>query len=257
MSTTHALSLGEELEKRQIAVLRREGGAPGLFWLGGFMSDMRGTKAEAIDHLAAERGLGMTRFDYSGHGESGGSIEDGTISRWLDEAHAVFMTTRGPQILLASSMGAWLALLLNQRLREQGEDRVQAMVLLAPAVDMTEDLLRKNFTPEQLHDLHHRGRVEQPSQYGPDPYILTERLITDGASHLLFDKGTITTGCPVTIVQGAEDPDVPPAHAIKLLTHLTQDPVTFTLIPGGDHRLSRDEDIEVLERAISAYLDAR
>lgn len=255
MSTSQALSLGEELEKRQIAILRREGGTPGLFWLGGFMSDMHGTKAEALDHLAAERGLSMTRFDYSGHGESGGTIEDGTISRWLDEAHAVFKTTRGPQIVVASSMGGWLALLLNQRLRDEGQNRVHAMVLVAPAVDMTEDLMRKTFTPEQLHDLHNVGRVEQPSKYGPEPYILTKRLIADGAGHLLFDNGTITTGCPVTILQGGEDPDVPPAHAIKLLVHLTRDPVTFTLVPGGDHRLSRDEDIEMLERAVTEYLD--
>lgn len=255
MTNAHALTLGEQLEERQIAILRREGDTPGLFFLGGFMSDMRGSKAQAIDQMGAQRGLAVTRFDYSGHGESGGDISQGTISRWLDEAQAVFATTRGPQILIGSSMGGWLALLLNRRLRAEADSRVKAIVLVAPATDMTEDLMRKSFTPEQLHDLHNKGYVEKSSEYSPHPYILTGELIADGARHLLLSKGSIVAGCPVTILQGGKDDDVPPEHALKLLSHLTSDPVTFSLVPDGDHRLSRDEDLELLERAIAAYLD--
>jgi pimeloyl-ACP methyl ester carboxylesterase len=236
---------------RDIAVLRRAGGGPGLFWLGGFKSDMIGSKAGALDTLGAELGLGVTRFDYSGHGVSGGDFLDGTISVWLEDALAVFATTEGPQIVVGSSMGGWLALLLNKTLRESGAHRVAAIVLIAPAVDMTEDLMRATFSPQELHDLHAKGRVEQPSDYSDEPYVLTEKLISDGAKHLLFGKGSIVTGCPVAILQGGRDPDVPPDHALKLLSHLTQDPVTFTLIPDGDHRLSRDQDLEKLKDTVT------
>lgn len=245
------LSVGADDAAREIAMLSRAGAAPGLFWLGGFKSDMIGSKAEALDALGAELGLMVTRFDYSGHGVSGGDFRDGTISRWLEEALAVFATTKGPQIVVGSSMGGWLALLLNKALRERGASRVHAIVLIAPAVDMTEDLMRLTFTPQELHDLHMKGRVEQPSDYSDEPYVLTETLISDGAKHLLFGKGSIVTGCPVHILQGGQDTDVPPAHALKLLSHLTQDPVGFTLIPDGDHRLSRDEDIAKLRDIVT------
>lgn len=238
-------------DKHRIAILRREGVTPGLFWLGGFKSDMIGSKAEALDQLGAKLGLAVTRFDYSGHGQSEGDFLDGSISQWLEDGLAAFATTEGPQIIIGSSMGGWLALLLNKALREKGEDRIKAIVLIAPAVDMTEDLMRASFSPAELHDLHMKGRVEQPSEYADEPYVLTEKLITDGHKHLLFGKGSIVTGCPVHILQGGQDPDVPPAHALKLLSHLTQDPVTFTLIPDGDHRLSRDEDLTRLKEVVT------
>lgn len=232
---------------RDIAVLRRAGDTPGLFWLGGFKSEMTGSKATALAELGEKLGLGVTRFDYSGHGASAGEFTDGTISSWLEDALAVFASTVGPQIVIGSSMGGWLALLLNKALRAAtGENRVQAMVLIAPAVDMTEDLMRARFTPEEVHTLHMHGRIEQPSDYSDEPYVLTEDLIADGAKHLLFGKGSIVAGCPVVILQGGKDPDVPPEHALHLLAHLTLDPVTFTLIPDGNHSLSRDEDLEKL-----------
>ena len=245
------IKVGTGAAAREIAMLRRPGKAPGLFWLGGFKSDMIGTKAETIDALGAKLGVQVTRFDYAGHGQSGGDFLDGTVSGWLEEALAVFATTTGPQILIGSSMGGWLALLLNKALRADGRDRVQAMVLIAPAIDMTEDLMRASFTPAELHDLQVKGQVEQPSQYSDDPYIITQKLISNGHQHLLFNKGSIVTGCPVHILQGGQDPDVPPAHAQKLLTHLTRDPVTFTLIPDGDHRLSRAEDLAKLADVVT------
>lgn len=235
---------------REIAILRRAGKAPGLCWLGGFRSEMTGSKASAIDALGGALGLGVTRFDYSGSGASGGDFEDGTVTRWLEEALAVFATTRGAQIVIGSSMGGWLALLLNKALRDKGDSRVKALVLIAPAVDMTEDLMRTTFSPAELHTLHNAGKVEQKSAYSDDPDILTEKLILDGERHLLFPHGSIVCGCPVAILQGGRDEDVPKEHAFKLLSHLTQDPVTFTLIPDGEHRLSREADLEKLRDVV-------
>lgn len=243
------IAVGTGSAAREIAVMRRTGAQPGLFWIGGFRSDMEGSKAQALDALGAEKGLAVTRFDYSGHGRSGGDFLDGTISRWLEEALAVFATTQGPQIVVGSSMGGWITLLLNKALREKGVDRVKAIVLIAPAADMTRDLMRDIFTDAELADLWEKGRVEQPSDYSDEPYVLTKGLIEDGDSHLLL-TGPIRTHCPVAILQGGKDTDVPPAHALKLVSHLISDPVTFTLIPDGDHRLSREPDIEKLRQTV-------
>jgi len=245
------ITLGADEAQRQIALLVRDGENPGLFWLGGFKSDMTGKKAQALDELGGDLGLAVTRFDYSGHGASSGEFLDGSISQWLEDAHHAFAATSGSQIIIGSSMGGWLALLLNRMLREKGDNRVKAIVLIAPAVDMTEDLMRATFTPGELHDLHMKGRVEQPSDYSDEPYILTEKLISDGHQHLMFGNGSIITGCPVHILQGGGDTDVPVTHALKLLSHLTQDPVTFTLIPDGDHSLSRDEDLKKLREVVT------
>jgi len=243
------LRVGPDADARDIAVLARPGRAPGLFWLGGFRSDMEGSKAQALDALGAAEGLAVTRFDYSGHGVSGGDFLDGTISRWLEEALAVFATTEGEQIVVGSSMGGWLALLLNRALRQRGDARVKAMVLIAPATDMTRDLMRETFTDAELLDLWEKGRVEQPSDYSPEPYVLTRTLIEDGDTQLLFGA-PIGPPCPVAILQGGQDPDVPPAHELTLVSHLVSDPVTFPLAPDGDHRLSRDADLELLRQTV-------
>lgn len=253
---SETLSVGSAGAGRDIAVLRRAGQPPGLFWLGGYRSDMLGGKASALDAYGAGRGLAVTRFDYSGHGQSGGDFLDGTISRWLEEALAVFATTSGPQIVVGSSMGGWLALLLNRALREAGDERVKALILIAPAVDMTEELMLKGFTRAELKSLRERGLVEQPSDYSDEPYPITAALIEDGRTHLMLDRG-IATGCQVTILQGGRDTDVPKEHALRLLSHLLSDPVTFTLVPDGDHRLSRPEDLKLLEAALDrAIADA-
>lgn len=250
---TLRIDVGDGPDRREIAVLRRLGAAPGLFWLGGFRSEMTGSKATALDAYGARRGLAVTRFDYSGHGQSGGDFMGGTISRWLEEALAVFATTEGPQVVVGSSMGGWLALLLNRALRAEGIDRVGSMILIAPAVDMTAELMRDTFTRKQKKEMKDNGVVYEPSDYG-DPYPLTRTLIEDGDRHLLFGQG-ILTWCPVTILQGAQDRDVPREHAMKLVQHLLTDPVTMTLVPDGDHRLSRDEDIALLERTLDRAVD--
>jgi pimeloyl-ACP methyl ester carboxylesterase len=246
--------VGEGEAVRQIAMLVREGSTPGILWLSGFRSEMTGNKARALDAFGAANGMAVTRFDYSGHGKSGGDFLDGTISRWLEETLAVFDTTSGPQIVVGSSMGGWIALLLARALIERGTSRLKALILIAPGVDMTEDLMRGEFTPEDYDTLTREGVLLQPSQYSDEPYPITSKLIEDGMHHLLFG-GVIETGCPVTILQGGRDPDVPQEHALKLVAHLLFDPVTLTLIPDGDHRLSREQDLRLLETAVRRALE--
>lgn len=249
------LDVGAGGAARRIAVLRREGRAPGIFWLGGFRSEMTGSKAAALDSLGVESGAAVTRFDYSGHGQSGGDFLDGTISRWLEESLAVFATTHGPQVVVGSSMGGWLALLLARELNRRGEgERLKQVVLIAPAVDMTEELMLKGFSKKQLKALQEAGRVDEPSEYSDEPYPITAALIEDGRRHLLFGRG-IDVGAPVTILQGGRDRDVPREHTMRLVQHLLVDPVTMTLIPDGDHRLSRPEDLELLKAAVQRALD--
>jgi pimeloyl-ACP methyl ester carboxylesterase len=240
---------------RPIAVERRAGRAPGLFWLSGFRSDMTGSKALAVDAFGASHGLGVTRFDYSGHGQSGGDFNQGTISRWLEEALAVFASTAGPQIVIGSSMGGWLALLLARALRRRGEARINGLVLIAPAVDMTE-LMEAQMPKKYRKLLDKQGYVDTPSDYSAAPYRINKTLIEDGRQHLLFGRA-IAAGCPVAIVQGARDRDVPREHAAKLVQHLLTDPVTFTLIPDGEHRLSRPSDIAVLEATIGQVIEGK
>ena len=242
-----------EIGGRSIAVERRAGATPGLFWLGGYRSDMAGSKASAVDEWGAKMGLAVTRFDYSGHGLSGGDVNTGTISQWLDEAEAVFAHTSGPQIVVGSSMGGWLALLLNRRLRAQGNERVRALVLIAPAVDMTE-LMLSRMTKKQRREFDKAGFVEEPSEYSEKPYRIERTLIEDGKRHLLFGRA-IETGCPVAILQGAKDRDVLKEHAMKLVEHIVNDPVTITLVPDGDHRLSRPEDLALLGRTIERMIE--
>jgi pimeloyl-ACP methyl ester carboxylesterase len=247
------LSVGTDIAGRQIAVRRREGAVPGLFWLGGFKSDMRGTKAEALDLWARNNGRAMTRFDYSGHGESGGTFTDGTIGRWLEETRAVFDAfCRGPQVVVGSSMGGWLALLLTRELmrRTQAEASVVRLVLVAPAVDFTEELMWKRFSPEVKREIEQTGVWARPSQYSDEPYPITRGLIEEGRKHLLLD-GMIETGCPVRILQGVQDPDVPWQHTVELTSRFARDDVVLTLVKDGDHRLSRPEDIERLIAAVA------
>lgn len=249
MESVEFVEVGEGAESRRIAVLRRPGRTPGIFWLNGYRSEMTGTKASMLDAFGAERGIAVTRFDHSGNGQSGGDFLDGTISRWLEESLAVFATTSGPQVIVGSSLGGWLALLMARELRRQGIDRVKALILIAPAVDATAELMTKRMSKAQLAALQRDGVVQRPSQYSDQPYPYTAKLIEDGNRHLMFGKG-IDVGAPVTILQGGKDPDVPRDHALKLVQHLLTDQVTFTLVPDGDHRLSREEDLELLRAAV-------
>jgi len=249
------LDCGTGSEARRIAVRGRDGGSPGVFWLGGFRSDMRGTKAEALHAWAAQHGRACVRFDYSGHGESGGEFADGTIGRWLEESVAVFEACcEGPQVVVGSSMGGWLALLLNRALkgRPAAKASIAALVLIAPAVDFTEALMWKQFPAKVKREIEKSGVWRRPSNYGDAPYPITRGLIEEGRSHLMLG-GLIETGCPVRILQGVQDPDVPFAHAMELVTRLAHDDVVLTLVKDGDHRLSRPEDLERLMAAVAEF----
>jgi pimeloyl-ACP methyl ester carboxylesterase len=253
------LDVGHGDTPRRIAVRRRSGATPGLLWLGGFKSDMGGTKAAALDRWAAAHGRSCVRFDYSGHGESGGAFTDGTIGRWLEESIAVYDAfCRGPQVVVGSSMGGWLALLLARALRRRppanGPTSIAGMVLIAPAVDFTEELMWKRFPADVKRKLETDGVWERPSPYSDEPYPITAGLIEEGRSHLLLG-GLIETGCPVRILQGIADPDVPWGHAVELVSRLARDDVVLSLIKDGDHRLSRPEDIERLIVAVSEFCE--
>jgi pimeloyl-ACP methyl ester carboxylesterase len=250
-----SLAVGTGKGARRIALRQRQGSVPGLFWLGGFKSDMRGIKALALDQWAAAHGRAMTRFDYSGHGESAGEFAEGTIGRWLEESLAVFdACCRGPQVLIGSSMGGWLALLLAREVscRKEPPATVAGLVLIAPAVDFTEELMWKRFPPEARRAIEDSGAWARPSLYSDEPYLITRGLIEEGRRHLLLG-GMIETGCPVRILQGVMDPDVPWQHALELVARFARDDVVLTMIKGGDHRLSRPEDIERLITAVAEF----
>lgn len=226
------------------------GNAPGLVWLGGFASDMEGTKANFLDDWARERGRACLRFDYSGHGRSGGRFEDGCIGDWLEQSLFLFEgSTQGPQIVVGSSMGAWIALLLARRLAEKGASgRLAGLVLLAPAVDFTEALIFASLDAAARRELEEKGVVMRPSDYGPETPI-TRKLIEEGRKHLLLG-GLIRTHARVHIIQGMRDADVPWRHALTIVEHLSADPATLTFIADGDHRLSREEDLAQIAAAI-------
>lgn len=248
---THLFELGDGVDRRTIAAAVREGAAPPVLWLGGFRSDMRATKAEALDGWAAATGRRFVRFDYSGHGVSGGRFEDGTLSRWLADAllAAERLAPERP-VLVGSSMGGWIALLMARALRALGPERAPSgLVLIAPAVDFTERLMWATLPEEARERIARDGVYLRPSAYSPEPTPITRALIEDGRQHLLLG-GPITAGCPVHILQGMQDPDVPWRHALNLVEHLPGDPVQLTLVNDGDHRLSRPEDLERLVAAV-------
>jgi pimeloyl-ACP methyl ester carboxylesterase len=248
------IDVGTDDGGRRIAVRARAGSAPGLFWLGGFNSDMKGTKALALDAWATGQGRACVRFDYSGHGESGGAFIDGTIGRWLEESVAVFERfCRGPQIVIGSSMGGWMALLLAREIarREGSHASLAGLVLIAPAPDFTEQLMWNGFSAEVREEITTKGVWLRPSPYGDGaPYPITRALIEEGRSHLLLGSA-IEVGCPVRILQGAQDPDVPWQHAFALAHRLPSEDVVLTMIQDGDHRLSRPQDIARIIAAVS------
>ena len=252
------LDVGTGPAVRRIAVRERPGGSPGVFWLGGFKSDMQGTKAVALDDWAQRQARACTRFDYSGHGESGGAFQDGTIGRWLEDTAAVFAQAQGPQILVGSSMGGWIALLLVRELKRRAASgqavpaKVAGLVLIAPAVDFTEELMWKNFSAEVKREIEEKGSWTRPSAYDAGGYPITRALIEEGRNHLMLG-GLIEIGCPVRILQGVQDPDVPWRHAAELSSRLAHDDVVLTLVKDGDHRLSRPEDLARLIAAVTEF----
>jgi pimeloyl-ACP methyl ester carboxylesterase len=245
------LEVGEGTARRAIAYLRlpaTEPGRPGLVWLCGLKSEMTSTKAAALVQWAGEQGLAALRFDYSGHGQSEGRFEDGTVSRWLEEARASFTElTQGPQILVGSSMGGYIALLLLRALMEEGSaeaERIKALVLIAPAWDMA-DLMWTNLPESARKEITERGVYLRPSRYGDGPYAITRALIEDGRRHLIGSR-PFDPGRPIHILHGLQDPDVPWEHTLDLVAHLTGNWVRVAAVPDGEHRLSRPEDIALL-----------
>jgi len=223
-----------------------EGRAPGVMFLGGFMSDMTGTKATSLEAWAVREGLEFTRFDYQGHGASSGRFDEGTIGLWAEDALAVLdKVTSGPQILVGSSMGGWMMLLTALSRPE----RVAGLVGIAPAPDFTEDLMWDLFDESIRREITEKGVWNRPSEYGPEPQPITRTLIEDGRNRLLL-RGPIAFDKPVRLLHGMRDPDVPWQVSLKLAEALTTDDVRVTLIKDGDHRLSRDQDIDLLCRTV-------
>jgi pimeloyl-ACP methyl ester carboxylesterase len=234
------LDVGSDATARRIAYLSQAGhpGEPGLLWLAGLKSDMVSTKAEALSHFAAERGLSYTRFDYSGHGQSEGMFENGTIGDWLEEALAVFSElTTGAQIVVGSSTGGHIALLMLRHLATEDTReaaRLRGLVLIAPAWDLTEELMWKAFPETARQEMLDQGYTLRPSEYG-EPYRITHRFIEEGRDHLLARR-PFNPGRPISILQGAQDKDVPIEHVRELTRFVEGDWVKFVEVPDGEHR---------------------
>jgi pimeloyl-ACP methyl ester carboxylesterase len=249
---------GPESARRRIAVIAAE--PPGrkskicVVWLGGYRSDMTGTKAITLEEHAVSLGLGFVRFDYSGHGASSGHYTEGTISIWLEDALAVLRacTAKRRLILVGSSLGGWIALRVVQELRKTKEaKRLAGLVLIAPAPDFTADLIEPQLTDKERASLAENGYFEEPSEYSAEPNRYTRLLLEDGRRNLVLTD-LIETGCPVHILQGMQDPDVPYKHALKTMERIVGDDAILTLIRDGDHRLSRPADLERICSAVSA-----
>ncbi len=233
----------------RIACRKRDGAGPGLVWLGGFRSDMLGTKASFLYDWASAQGRAFLRFDYSGHGESDGRFEDGAIGDWAGDALAAFdAMTDGPQILIGSSMGGWIATLIA---KERAE-RIAGIIYIAPAPDFTERLMWPSFTEEQRRRMKTEGRLELPSDYSDEPEIITRKLIEDGRKRLVM-TGSVPIDCPVRILQGMKDDAVPWRHALAFAEQLTSSDVEIVLTKEGDHRLSTPEDLERLAATLTAF----
>ena len=243
---------------RRIATLNDPGGSPGLMWLPGFKSEMTSTKATALAAWAHERKLASTRFDYSGHGQSSGNFTEGRIGLWLEEAAAVFTSmTRGPQIVVGSSMGGYIALLLLRHFQRHDPGqagRIRALVLIAPAWDMTEELMWSRFDERIKSSILATGVWERPSAYG-DSYPITLGLIEEARNHLLARKPW-DPGCPVRIIHGQLDPDVPWQHSQDLAAFLQGDRTEITTVEDGEHRLSRPQDIELMFAIIDRLMSS-
>ena len=231
----------------RLAWRRADGAGPTVVWQGGFMSDMTGTKAEALSDWAVATGRAYVRFDYFGHGASSGQFRDGTITRWRADALAVIDDlTKGDLILVGSSMGGWIACLAAMVRPE----RVKAMVLIAPAPDFTEKLMAPEIPPDGHAALAADGVWMRPSEYG-EAYPITRQLLQDGGRWSILTGEPIPISVPVRVLQGGQDPDVPWRHALELALAFRGDDVVFSLIRDGDHRLSRPEDLARLLAAVT------
>lgn len=246
--------------RRRIATLATPSALPGgggLMWFPGLKSDMVSTKAAALAEWASTRGIGMTRFDYSGHGRSSGRFEDALVGDWVDEAEAVFLdATAGPQFLVGSSTGAHVALVLLRRLMTKNPEeasRIKGLVLIAPAWDLTEALMWDVFDERQRAELMEQGRTVLPSDYDPAGFVITRAFIEEGRNHL-FRNRPFDPGRPIHIIQGHRDTSVPLEHARRLAALVTGGWAEITEVPDGDHRLSRPEDLALLFSVVETMM---
>ncbi len=231
MSDLHHL---QTPQGRRLACHPLAGRGPGLVFLGGFRSDMTGSKALHLAAWAAHQGRAFLRFDYSGHGASSGDFLDGCIGDWAEDARAAIEAlTEGPQILVGSSMGGWISLLLARAMPQ----RIHALIGIAAAPDFTEDSMWDDFTPEQRATLLQTGEIALPSEYSAEPYRITRRLIEDGRRHLVL-RSPLNLPFPVRLLQGTDDADVPVSVALRLLNHATGPDIRLQLVKGADHRFS-------------------
>jgi len=246
------LKENHRLAYHRIAARGEGTNAPGVVFLGGFCSDMTGTKALWLEDWAKSRGRAYLRFDYRGHGESSGAFLDGAIGDWADDAAAaVTRLTEGPQILVGSSMGGWIALLLARRMPE----RVAGLIGIAAAPDFTEDSMWETFDEAQRAALAERGRVELPSDYSDEPYVITRRLIEDGRQNLVL-RSPLRLPFPVRLLQGTADTDVPVSVALRLLAHIDSDDARLTLVKGADHRFSGESELKLIGKTLHGMTQA-
>ncbi|MBD3679825.1 MAG: alpha/beta hydrolase [Rhodobacteraceae bacterium] len=235
---------------RRIAFNRSPGAGPGVVFLGGFKSDMEGTKAVHLEAWARAQGRAFLRFDYSGHGESSEAFTDGCIGDWAEDAEAAITSlTEGPQILVGSSMGGWISLILATRI----PDRIAGIVGIAAAPDFTEDSMWANFTDRQKAELADTGQVALPSDYG-EPYIITRRMIEDGRNHLVL-RQPMPLPFPVRLLQGTADADVERSVPLRILDHAEGADIRLTLVKGADHRFSTPECLWLIENSVAEVLD--
>lgn len=232
---------------RRIAFHQTAGQGPGVVFIHGFRSDMNGTKSVFLQEWAERTGRAFLRFDCSGHGQSGGDFFDGCIGDWAADAMAAIAAlTTGPQILVGSSMGGWLSLLVARAMPEL----IAGFVGIAAAPDFTEDSMWASFTEAQKAELAAQGRVALPSEYSNDPYIITRRLIEDGRNQLVL-RDPLALPFPVRLLQGTADVDVPPAVALRLLDHATSPDMRLLLVKGADHRFSTPECLDLIAATVA------
>ncbi len=240
----------ETPEGRRIAYHRTEGAGPGVVFLGGFRSDMDGTKALYLEDWAKARGQAFLRFDYSGHGTSSGAFLDGSIGDWAADARAAVGTlTEGPQVLVGSSMGGWISLLIAREMPE----RLAGLVTVAAAPDFTEDSMWADATEAQRAELMETGQIALPSDYSDEPYIITRRLIEEGRAQLVL-RDPLSLPFPVRMLQGTDDADVEMSVALRLLDHAGGDDIRLTLVKGADHRFSSPNCLALIARAVEEVL---
>ncbi len=236
-------------EGRTIAFNRTEGREPGVVFLGGFRSDMEGTKALHLEAWARRTGRAFLRFDYSGHGQSGGAFLDGAIGDWFEDARAALSLTEGPQVLVGSSMGGWISLLVAREM----PGKVAGLVTIAAAPDFTEDSMWAGFDEGQRRALVEDGQVELPSDYSDEPYVITRRLIEEGRQRLVL-RSPLPLPFPVRFLQGTADADVDMSVALRLLDHAQGPDMRLTLVKDADHRFSTPDCLVQIEQAVEDVL---